>query len=419
MEERLPLQEADIRILELEGPTIVGHTCKVIRLEAPGIEYEDLLTSVAGRVQSSPELLRRLDLTGEAPAWVPDTQFGVERHLFASESSQPLDDTELVDLTGSLFAQKLDRSRPLWRIDLVDLEGGGSALIWRIHHALADGTTAMRLARQVLWKTDPAPAARKARPTSAGDETRRHRHLLGLFEREFSRSAEPSPFDGAVGTDRQVAFATVSLSALHDAGKKACGATLNDAVLSVLAGAIHHWMEFEHTQGIDQLKVRVPVSLHHGDDHEGNLDSFFSVSLPLNEPDPVRRLDEVRRETAERKADHDAEELDSLLRRISHTSARLGHLYSKFGSNPRRFALSISNVRGPGRPVAVLDAPVDSIHSIAEIGERHALRVAVLSVDDRLCFGFCADPELVLDLDVMAAGVELSCKRLVAAAGMV
>ena len=51
-------------------------------------------------------------------------------------------------------------------------------------------------------------------------------------------------------------------------------------------------------------------------------------------------------------------------------------------------------------------APVETIHSVVEIGRHHALRIAVLSIDARLCFGFCADPELVTDLDEMAAGAE-------------
>ena len=65
--------------------------------------------------------------------------------------------------------------------------------------------------------------------------------------------------------------------------------------------------------------------------------------------------------------------------------------------------------------VTVLDVPVESVHSIAEIGERHALRIAVVSLGDQLCFGFCADPELVTDLEVMAEGVEIEAERLAAA----
>jgi hypothetical protein len=76
----------------------------------------------------------------------------------------------------------------------------------------------------------------------------------------------------------------------------------------------------------------------------------------------------------------------------------------------------VSNVKGPRQPVSVLGSPVDSVHSVAEIARHHALRVAVLSVDDRLCFGFCADPHLVGDLDEMAAGAETEAGLLMALA---
>ncbi len=419
MTEPIPLQEQDIRILEVEGPTLVGHTCKVIRLGSPGVEFGRLFESFGEKIPAVPELRWKLGEDSGAPVWVHDEGFELDRHLVRYPADGPLSEAELSAAAGGLFSEKLDRDRPLWRIDVAGTEDGGTALIWRIHHALADGTTAMRLAREVLWEETDAPKPATAAAHAAAkkaDDARRHRHLVKLFEREFSREPGPSPFDGVIGHERSIAFATISLSQLHDAGKRAANATLNDSVLSIVGGAIRHWMELHHEQHLGAIRCRVPVSMHHGDDDGGNRDSFFSVPLPLNEPDPVLRLQEIRAETDLRKQDHDAEELDSLLRRISHTSPRLRHFYSKFEANPRRFALNVSNVRGPARSVAVLDAPVRTVHSIVEIGEHHALRVAALSVGDRLCFGFCADPELVTDLDQMAEGIEWAADRLIQAA---
>jgi hypothetical protein len=84
---------------------------------------------------------------------------------------------------------------------------------------------------------------------------------------------------------------------------------------------------------------------------------------------------------------------------------------------PAAFALSVSNVPGPRSRVSVLGAPVESLHSIAEIGERHALRVAVVSLaGEQLGFGFCADPGIVGDLSLLADGVEAEADALIAAA---
>ena len=66
--------------------------------------------------------------------------------------------------------------------------------------------------------------------------------------------------------------------------------------------------------------------------------------------------------------------------------------------------------------MSVLGAQVESIHSLAEIGERHALRVAVVSLAGQLAFGFCSDPSIVADLHLLADGVEAEAAALIAAA---
>jgi diacylglycerol O-acyltransferase / wax synthase len=166
------------------------------------------------------------------------------------------------------------------------------------------------------------------------------------------------------------------------------------------------------------IRLRVPVSLHHEGDVAANHDSFFSVGLPLNEPDPVARLRAAHAGTQERKLDHDAQYREHLLRELSDCPP-LEHFVTRLERSPRRFALSVSNVPGPPTPVSVLGAPVVHMHSIAEIGERHALRVSALSLAGLLCFGLCADPDLVDHLDVMAVGIEDEAQALLVAAGIV
>jgi diacylglycerol O-acyltransferase / wax synthase len=105
-----------------------------------------------------------------------------------------------------------------------------------------------------------------------------------------------------------------------------------------------------------------------------------------------------------------------VLARVDRLPAGLRRFYARLDASPRRFAVNVSNVRGPNRAVSVLGAPVQGLYSLAEIGERHALRVAVVSLGDRLCFGFCADPAIVDDVQAMADGVEAESAALVAAA---
>jgi hypothetical protein len=162
--------------------------------------------------------------------------------------------------------------------------------------------------------------------------------------------------------------------------------------------------------------VQVPVSLHHESDDAANRDSFFTVSLPLNEPDPVARLRDTQAATSVRKADEDAQTMDTLLRHLSDISPSLERLCVRIERSPRSFAVSVSNVPGPRHPVTLLGAPVEALYSIAEIGERHALRVSVVSLGDTLSFGICADPTIVTHVQTIADGIEIESTALTEAA---
>jgi diacylglycerol O-acyltransferase / wax synthase len=414
--EAIPLSREDQAILALESDTVVGHTCKVVSIGEGAPDVGVLRESVAARISAAPLLTRRLGGTDDAPAWVPDERFEISSHIGDAPVDASIDRDRIPEVVASLFEQHLDRRRPLWRIDRIPLRGGGAVLAWRIHHAIADGTTAMRYAGELLWDPDPDPRpdAPPAR-TRAADDERRRGHLAGFVERELVRSKGASPFDGRIGTRRRVAFASVPLRALHDAGHELAGASLNDAVLAMVAGAIRRWIEYHHSP-LGTVRVKVPVSLHHQGEDSANRDSFFCLELPLNEPDPVARLHQVREATAVRKADHDAETMDRILRDLSRISPRLERFSERIEASPRVFALNVSNVPGPRRGVSVLGASVGALHSIAEIGERHALRIAVVSLADRLCLAVCADPGIVDDLEVMRDGLELEAEALIASA---
>jgi len=403
----IPLSPEDRAILELESPRIAGHTCKVIVLADGRPEIGELRDAVVSRLEAAPELLRRLDGPADAPVWTQDPELDPAAHIVSAGAAE-MDPNGLREAVGGLFAQRLDRSRPLWRIDVLPLDQGGCALVWRIHHALADGTTAVRLARAVLFDegdlTGKAPG-RSPAAHAAEDDARRRHHLAGLLHREFARSRSRSPFDARIGTRREVEFARIPLGPLHDGAKRLASATLNDAVLACVAGGLRRWIEQHHGK-LDDLRVKVPVSLHQQGDAVGNRDSYFSLCLPVSQSSSLERLRQIHAESVERKEAHDAKEIDDLTRELARVAPRMEHLAKRLESSPRRFALNVSNVPGPPERMTILGKRVASVHSFAEIGERHALRIAALSYAGDLYLGLCADPEVVHDLGDLARAIE-------------
>lgn len=242
---------------------------------------------------------------------------------------------------------------------------------------------------------------------------------LRVAMREAPQPWLPSPFSGRIGAEREVAFAAVELQGLRDAARIADGATLNDAVLTVVAGALHSWLERQQAP-LDAVRVKVPVSLHApettGDkriEEPGNRDSFFCLDLPVGPAEPLTRLALIQHATRTRKEGHDAQRLDDLMRELVGVPP-LRQLAERALADPRSFALNVSNVVGPRRPCRVLGSRVNELYSLAEIREQHALRIAVVSLCDSLSFGLVADPTLLKDVAGLAADVEAEAAALVA-----
>jgi len=304
-------------------------------------------------------------------------------------------------------------------MEVISLNGEALALVWRIHHALADGITTMRLGEAVLW--DPVTSLQDVplKPQSVrpeddhADHHRRLGHLSAFVLREFGESLARSPFDGKVGSRRSIDFATVALPALHEAAKRLAGATVNEAVLSIVAGAIRTWLVRHHGE-LGSVRMRVPVSLHQLDDDAGNRDSFFTLPVSLTDPDPIARLRKIHKDSAKRKLEHDAQDRVSYLDSIGPVAPRVRRFVERLESGPRSFALCVSNVPGPRHPISVENARVRSLYHLAEVGRRHGLRVAVVSHSDRLEFGICADPGIASDVEELARGIEAEAAMLCA-----
>lgn len=427
------LSADDNRILQLERGPVAGHTLKVIVCDRaePGQEIlGPLRERIAERIGSVPRCRQIVKASRIGrPSWVEYAEFGPADQVLPLESAAPLDDQALNRAASALMAERLPRDRPLWRVDVAErLEGGGFALILRTHHAMADGVTTMRMARELFFDQAEAPQ-RAAAPSSPRPAPRRTARLRatareiagmpGTWRRELARGGGASPFGAEVGRRRELAFVAAPLARLKSLGKSvAPHVTLNDVVLTASAGGIARWLE-QHGVAHEALRAKVPVSLHNHD-HDahalGNHDSFMFVDLPIAESDPVERLLAINAETLDRKNHHDAEKLDAILRGLHETGA-WGRAAERRAMDPRVFTVNISNVPGPRDEITILGGPMRRLMTAAEIAEMHALRISVVSACGQLFFGLCADPDVVPGLAQLAAGIEAEIAELERAAG--
>jgi diacylglycerol O-acyltransferase len=433
-----PLSVEDARILALEQGSVRGHTCKLVILDGVR-DVEAIRVHLAERVGRERRLALRL-IGGDDPAWEAVPALDMERQV---RDGGAVDGAGLPAAVGELMAELLPRDRPLWMLDVVAVDGERTALVWRVHHALADGMTTMRMARRVLFDDPPEdrgtvprgpggtaagggdapqPAAAADREHAAAAAAAGARSRLAALRsalevpvalhRELARRGADTRLDAEPGERREVAFVDVALADVkriaHALPERA---TVNDVVLTAVAGGLRGWLDGlgAHPRA---LRVKVPVSLHRPGDDDGNRDSFICVDLPLDGADPVARLRAVAAETRARKGGHDAETLDVFFRDLSHLSSSLERFAEHWAESPRVFTLNVSNVPGPTGPLTVLGAPVASMHSLAEIGHRHALRVAVVSAVGRIGFGLCADADAIGSPQPVADGVAAELRSL-------
>lgn len=432
----VPLSAEDARILALESGPIRGHMLKVLIVEdAPAHSpLPDVRAAVEAGLAQVPHWRQRLVPSPGTPTglcWADDPAWSIDRHVREVPATGPVDERGLRRIVAATMAVPLDRTRPLWTLDVVPrLTDGRWALVWKVHHCLADGVTAMRVGSRLIWTTDPVPAQRRPaagggsaqRPGPGGPIPARTRLRLallagyrGLFLREFRRVAALSPLAADVGAERDVAFTRCTLDELRALGKAiAPEVTINDVLLAVVAGALGEWLHSHHA-GSPALKVQVPVSMHlpaGADEPGGNRDSFLLVSLPVAEDDPVAQVRAVSAATRLRKNRHDARAIYALREVVGKAPGPVRRVLQRAAQGPHEYSLNVSNVPGPDRPIRVLGRRVDALYSLAEIAPRHALRVAAVSLNGSLFVGLCADPQVVPDLDELAAGVRRSIDEL-------
>lgn len=460
----IPVATLDAAMLYAETKEMPMHTMGVLILEPddPGngsVEgqspFEIAQRLFAERIHLIPAFRRRLvqgPLQIGDPHWIEDPAFDLSRHLVRITLPSPGTMRELCDLVGTFAASCLDRDRPLWKAALVEgLEDGKMALIMKIHHAAMDGGRAAAIATQLLdttrgglqtpppdepWIPDREPStpwlaadalktlvrkprraaeaavrvatavrARSAHRAAHPQDERPERH--SLFE------SPPTPFNGALTPNRSVALTDVAFDDVK-AIKRAFGTTVNDVVLAACTASLRSWLLARGALPDRPLVATVPISVRHEGEEAGNRVSAIQVHLPTQSDDPVTRLVSLHEETALRKKRHGGggDVLRNFADVVSNISVPwiLTHVMSLYSSwhladqVPPLWNLVISNIVGPSKPLYTKGARLTHLFPLGPVQQGSGLNITVMSVSDRLCFGALACPDLVPDVEDLAAG---------------
>ena len=349
--------------------------------------------------------------------WAFDRELDLEYHLRRSALPSPGRVRELLELTSRLHGTLLDRHRPLWESHLVEgLNDGRFAVYTKIHHALVDGVSAMRMMRRALsadsndrelrvpWGTNERPQD-KGRPGSSrlGGLAKIGESIVGLgpsvinLARNGIREqqltlpfgAPRTIFNVPIGGARRCAAQSWPMQRVM-AIKQAAGVTVNDVVLAMCGGALRAYLIEQNALPDKPLIAMVPVSLR--DDASssgGNQVGALLASLATDLVDPEKRLEAVSASMRSNK------EVFSQLPKLQQMALSafnvspllLSALSPALGSALPPFNLAISNVPGAREPLYWNGARLDGNYPFSIALDGQALNITLSNNAENLDFG--------------------------------
>lgn len=459
----------DASFLYLETPSSHMHVAGLMILDPSGTDGGiDLATvkEVYGkRLHLAPPFRRRLAEVPfglHHPLWIEDPDFDIDYHIRSTALPSPGSKEQLATLVGRLSAIPLDRTRPLWEVWVIEgLDDGNVAVLSKVHHAAIDGASGNEMTVALLdltpeiaeheppeeWVPDRVPTdvellgyaasslarqpirVAKALGKTAGGALavrRRNREHPNLEPPPSPFAAPRTSFNTAITPRRSFAFTSVSLPTVK-AVKNATGATVNDVVLGLCAGALRSYLDAHDERPDAPLVAMVPVSVRSEDEKDtlGNRVSSMFASLATDIDDPVKRLEVIHECMAEVKEQQKALGADVMGDWAEFAApavvGRAARLYSRTKMADRHrplFNVTISNVPGPPFPLYSIGARMVANYPVGPIMDGGGLNITVMSYLDQLDFGLQACPDVLPSLWSLAGGLSAALDELVEATGV-
>ena len=388
--------------------------------------------------------------------WVDDEHFDIAFHVRHIALPQPGTERELQALVGRIFSERLDRSKPLWEIWVVEgLDGDRMAVVTKVHHCMIDGMAGVDLLKVALspipdatvgdatpFVPRPAPdpaqllrdeAIRRLRaPLEALSSVRslvdgskeasediqaRIRAMLTSARSGWFSNASLTPLNDHIGPNRRFSWFTTPLDDVKEV-KNQFGGTVNDVVIAAVAGGVRTYLQDDRGVDVGDLDFRamVPVSIR-GDipaaTDGGNQVTMWLVDLPLAEPDPIERLRIVGAATRHLKETDQALGAAMLTQSASWTPGTLLAAAARVAAQTARpFNMTITNVPGPQIPLYLLESRMLANYPMVPLWVNHGVGVALFSYDGRMDWGIVADWDLVPDMGTVVDRIEGSVREL-------
>jgi diacylglycerol O-acyltransferase / wax synthase len=452
----------DAMFISVEDERNPMHIGNVSVFEGPAPTYGDLVRTVASHLASLPRYRQRVRFVPMGlgrPVWVDDPHFQILYHVRRTATPPPGSADELRNLAGRVFAQNLDRGKPLWELWMVEgLAGGNWALISKVHHCMVDGVSATDLLTVLLdrepqkrpgrtpaWHaaeepsdfhlladavadaiTDPFSRVRGA-PTVARDVFASGLGMGNLtdvwnFIGSLAGWTQPAAgsLNGPIGPHRRWSWASATLEEVKEI-RAAFGGTVNDVVLSTITKGFRDLLRHRGEKVAGKVvRALVPVSVRRESEKGlyNNRVSGLFPGLPVGIDSPVARLNNIKEQMDGFKRSGQAVAGDVLTQlsgfappMLLAVSLRLALL-----AQQRLVQTVTTNVPGPQFPLYAAGKQMLYAYPYVPIAGSVPIGIAIFSYLGGLNFGVTADYDSVEDIDVLTRGIESGMSELLSVA---
>ena len=398
------------------------------------------------------------------PVWVDDADFTLDYHLRRTALPAPGGDPELRRLVARLMSQRLDRTKPLWEMWIVEgLADGQWAMVSKVHHCMVDGISGVELLAVMMDLSAETPTTELVpwvpeRSPSRTDLTLRtvrelatsqyeQLRVVGAMVRRPRRMLEPagevvaglrslaglvrpaaSALSGSIGPHREVAWAETDLPAIKQI-RAAMGGTVNDVVLTAITRGFRDLLLGRGEDVTDRVvRTLVPVSVRatRSDGaaaHDGTFDNKVSAmfaELPVSLADPVEALGVIRQQLGDLKESKQAvagEALTSLSGFAPPVLLGLGmRLAARVVSRTGNVHTVTTNVPGPQLPLYSCGRLMLKAYPYVPIAAPMRIGVSIFSYNGTVTLGITGDRDVSADIGVLATGITTAIDELLAAA---
>jgi WS/DGAT/MGAT family acyltransferase len=449
------LSPQDASFLHIEDDVSHMHIASVAIFEGPHPAFADVVAMVdrkLGLVPRYRQVVQFVPFDLGRPVWVDDPHFNIEYHLRHTALPAPGGESELRKLVGRVMSQRLDRSKPLWEIWVVEgLEDDRWAMLAKTHHAMVDGVAGTDLLAVIMdlspEATPPVVAAWHPRPTPSNGQlvadavttmlrspyeqlraarasTRALRQAV-TYAKEVGqgivamagvvRQPPVSSLNGPIGPHRRYAWATTSVEEIKTV-RRALGGTFNDVVLASITNGFRDLL-VSRGETIDRVvRTLVPVSVRPrdasgkavGDGTFENKVSAMFAELPVNIEDPVERLRAITAQMAGLKESKQAVAGEALTSMSGFAPPMLLALGMRLATRAaqRNINTVTTNVPGPQFPLYAAGRKMIRAFPYVPLGGQIRIGIAIFSYNGDVNFGITGDYDTTSDLDVLSGGIE-------------